>query len=263
MKIHIDFSPIKITKILLTIVGFLLIANLIGIYLKWVSGYNTAFGFVPLFDLDQEFNLPTFYSSMALLFSALLLLLISNEEATVKSPYAFHWKMMGFIFIVLAIDEVVSIHNHFGRIVPYFITVPYYFDVSRYWVFVYIPRLFVFMVVFYKFFINLPYLTRISFVIAGSVFIIGAVGIEILEDQYIRLMGGPDVYYALLYSAEELFEMIGIVLFIRALVQYINVNSKNPNLQINLAFSSHYNGNTDKTEKSRLAEGYKEERLVK
>jgi hypothetical protein len=260
MKINFNINPNLITKLLLTIISVLFIANLISIYLKWVLGYNTALGFVPLFDFDQEYNLPSFYSTLALFFSGVLLLMISKDEAKkVKNTYALHWKILGFIFLFLALDELISLHNHFGRVVSYLIDVSGYLNESRYWVVAYIPFLLVFLVAFYKFFINLPNTTKISFFIAGFVFITGAIGIEILGDLYITYNTTADINYALLYSAEELFEMIGIVLFIRALVHYIGVNSSNPNLYIKVYFSADRENIIDE---SSIAEEIMEEKTV-
>ena len=61
----------------------------------------------------------------------------------------------------------------------------------------------------------------ILFICAGVIFITGAVGIEIISAQEADLHGTESVLYSVLYTIEELCEMLGIVIFCYALLRYI------------------------------------------
>jgi len=67
----------------------------------------------------------------------------------------------------------------------------------------------------------LPRQTMILFICAGVIFITGAVGIEIISAQEADLHGTESVLYSVLYTIEELCEMLGIVIFCYALLRYI------------------------------------------
>ncbi len=53
------------------------------------------------------------------------------------------------------------------------------------------------------------------------IFVLGAVGVELLEGHHYELYGSADVTFAIFYTIEEFMEMFGIVLFIYTLLTYI------------------------------------------
>ena len=61
----------------------------------------------------------------------------------------------------------------------------------------------------------------ILFIGAGVLFISGAVGIEVFSAREADLNGTDTLLYSILYTVEELCEMIGIVIFCYALLRYI------------------------------------------
>ena len=63
-EMDIEMSPRKILFILLSMIGFLLFANLMGIVSTNVFDHDTVYGLIKLFDFDREENLPTLYSSL-------------------------------------------------------------------------------------------------------------------------------------------------------------------------------------------------------
>jgi len=66
----------------------------------------------------------------------------------------------------------------------------------------------------------------ILFVSSGSIFTTGAIGFEILGAPYYESHGNQSIIYAFFYTCEESFEMIGIVIFIYALLKYITSQFK-------------------------------------
>jgi hypothetical protein len=239
MDVILTLTPNGISKFLLRIIGCLLILNLISNYLKWVLGYNTGLGFVPLFDFDQEYNIPTFYSSLAILFSAALLWFIAKDNNKQTKEQSHYWKKLCFVFIFIGIDELTSIHNQFGRLAGLLTNITQieqYLSPSRLWIVVYGPLLLIFFLYFIKFFVNLPKQIRNSFFMAGMIFIIGAIGLELLGDRYMFFHDKADIYYGLISTLEELFEMFGIVLFIRTLVYYIHTYSSKPEANVKIIF---------------------------
>ena len=69
---------------------------------------------------------------------------------------------------------------------------------------------------------RLPVTTRWTFVSAGSLYVAGALGIEMLEARYHYVSHTwTDLSYALLVGVEEPLEMIGIALFIYGISTYL------------------------------------------
>jgi len=76
---------------------------------------------------------------------------------------------------------------------------------------------------------TLPKKTLKFFIIAGVVFLTGAVGLELIGGRVEELYGIPvektfdnsaNVLFKFLYTCEEFLEMLGIIIFIYALTSY-------------------------------------------
>ena len=75
---------------------------------------------------------------------------------------------------------------------------------------------------FHGFLTRLPVTTRWTFVSAGSLYVAGALGIEMLEARYHYVSHTwTDLSYALLVGVEEPLEMTGIALFIYGISTYL------------------------------------------
>ena len=75
---------------------------------------------------------------------------------------------------------------------------------------------------FLSFLIQLPARTRNLFLAAGTVFVGGAIGVEMLSAIEADAHTQYSLSYALIITLEETMEMLGIVLFIYALSDYIS-----------------------------------------
>lgn len=79
-----EFSPKEVLKLNLYLILFLLCANVLGIISKYYFDHDYVYGLIPLFDFSLERNIPTLYSSIALVFVSILLSLIGfiNKKLT-------------------------------------------------------------------------------------------------------------------------------------------------------------------------------------
>jgi hypothetical protein len=77
--------------------------------------------------------------------------------------------------------------------------------------------------VFIKFITHLDQKTRYLFLIAGALYVGGAIGFEIIENLYADAYG-QDLVYSMLQNLEEGMEMAGIIVFIYALLNYMGSN---------------------------------------
>lgn len=62
------------------------------------------------------------------------------------------------------------------------------------------------------------------FVVAGLVFVTGAIGVETISGYYRYVSVEKDFVYIIMITIEESFEMLGVIIFINGLFQYAEDN---------------------------------------
>lgn len=187
------------------------------------------------FDLGHEPSLPAWYSSLALLAASLLLATIGLKKRRMADSYARHWLGLSLIFLLLAVDESVMFHEMLGNIVPPSLRPggAFFFP----WVIPAMLGVTVIGLLYLRFLVHLERRTRWLFVIAGTLFVGGAVGMEMVSAAIIEQHGMASVGdvsseliaehgvsslgHTFSQTIEETLEMLGIVLFIYALLDYL------------------------------------------
>ncbi|BAY10651.1 hypothetical protein [Calothrix sp. NIES-2098] len=228
---EIFISPQQTTKFLLRIVAFLaiasLVANICHLYLPDYVGRD----FIAMvFNLDGEFNIPSTYSSASILFCSILMAIIAVAQKLDGNRNYLSWIGFSLVFVYLAIDEFISIHEQL--IEP--LRAKFHTSGFLYyaWVIAGVIFLLVFLLVFGRFVASLPAKTRRLFIIAGTIYVGGAIGFELLGGYYANYYSEDDIIFDLLTTVEEVMEMLGIVVFIHALLSYMTGHMKGVNLGI-------------------------------
>jgi hypothetical protein len=223
MKFEIEISSRRITKVLFSVVLLLTLANLAGVFTKFYLGHNKVKGLIPLFDVNQEANIPTFYSSLTLLFCAILLWIIATSKSKEEDHYSRHWKGLSIIFLYLSIDEAAGIHELLSKPLRELFQLGGFFYIA--WVIPYAILTLIFGIIFRGFLLDLPNHTRRLFILSGAIFIFGALGIELIESKSFTFFGTKEtVFHSALWSIQEFLEMLGVLIFIYALVEYASSN---------------------------------------
>ncbi|MEO0455647.1 MAG: hypothetical protein AAF152_03570 [Cyanobacteria bacterium P01_A01_bin.114] len=227
--INLYISPKKTAHFLGWAAVGLMLCNIIGKTSRYVLGHGELLGFIDLFDVDQEFNLPALYSTLNLLACSILLSVIAISKSQLRDRYAAHWKGLALIFLCLAIDEWMSFHERL--ILPLRSTFgissgPLYFT----WVIAGFVFLSIFLIAYFKFILALPKNIRWLFLTAGAIYISGVLGLEIAGGWYASLPTEKEFTYHLFNACEEFLEMAGIVVFIYALLRYTTQHVKNVSL---------------------------------
>ena len=202
-----DLSAKRVTRFLLSIIALLIFFNVAErIIVYWLNMTNGTQLISHYFNFDQESNFPSLYSALALGFCSYLLAIITSLRRAKKARYVKHWKALSFIFLFLALDEACSIHELLIPVLRNAINARgiLYFT----WVVPAFFLLIVFLIAFRKFIQNLPPKTRALFLFAGSVYVGGALGME-LVGGYIADTMGYTTFYGLASTVEELLEMFG------------------------------------------------------
>ena len=197
----------------------LILAGLAGQVSTWFLGHDYLLGFVPKFDLDQENNVPTWFSTICLFLCALALSAIALLEWRRRAPLARYWFALSGTFVLLSLDEAASFHEMLVKPVRSLLHsggVFYYASVIPLGLFV-----IVFALIFSDFLRRLPPETRRNFLIAGAVYVSGALGMEMAGGNYLSVHQRPDFTYAMMAIVEESLEMFGAILFLRGLLLHL------------------------------------------
>lgn len=226
LTLKLPVSAKKIAFILLGFVIFLVIASLIGQYYKDAYAENELITkIIGKFDLDYERNnVPTWYQSITLGLSAFLLAFIALVRYAGKDRDAGYWGVLSGIFLYLSLDEAVSIHEQMTMPLRTNFDLGGLFYLS--WV---IPAAFlmiIFFLCFLKFLIRMPPQMRFLMVTAGMIYVLGALGIEMVGGNYLHAMDDlptrvTDFRYVLITTFEEFLEMLGIIIFNYSLLVYL------------------------------------------
>lgn len=165
-----------------------------------------------LFELDEENNLPTWFSSFLLLNNSIALLLICNNVVNRN----WQWLVLAVGFLILSVDEVAGLHETFHS------------TIENNWTIYAAPLVLAVGLIYIPFLMALPRKLAVGFVISGSLYTGGALGVEWLAQD----MDEETFAYALAVQAEEGTEMVGALLFLALNLNYLR--SLQPSLTLEL-----------------------------
>ncbi|MGV8893577.1 MAG: hypothetical protein ACOH2K_11685 [Burkholderiaceae bacterium] len=222
----ISLNPSSIARALGAVALLLVFASAAGQLTVYLTGHEQVYGLVRLFNVDTELNLPTFFSMFILVFAALLLAVIAMLEKKRMATYAFHWAVLAFGFLFMAMDETASLHEMLVEPTRKLLgddnLGAFYFA----WVVPGIVIVLVLALYFLKFLLHLPAKTRFIFLMAAIIYLGGAIGLELIGGRYAELHGTHNLTYNIFATIEESLELAGVIIFIWALLMYIASNFK-------------------------------------
>lgn len=216
----------KVLRALLIVVLFLLLGNLFAVYLRFnTEGMDSKVTrlLIKLFDFNLEANLPTYFSSLVLMFNGFILALIGSAHKKIGQKF-WHWLGLSTIFIFLAFDEMIQIHEQLRAPMEALFNTSglLYFA----WFIPYLAITILIFIAYFKFMMRLPKQILKLFIIAGVLYVGGAVGMEMLGGWHSEIHSEYTFTYAMMYSIEELLEMSGAVVFFYALISHITTSFK-------------------------------------
>ena len=226
-------SPKKAAFVLTLLVFCLILGYLATQFVWYFTGHDYQLGLAAELDLNGENNIPAWYSSSALLLCAVLLAVIGLAKKRGKDLYSGQWLAMAAIFLYLSMDEAASIHETIGSLIMPALKASGYLGgylhypksrgslVMIAWVIFGTIAVLIFLLAYLRFLAHLPTKTRNLFLIAGTLYVGGALGVELLAARYYDLYGYQTLTYAMLVICEESFEMLGVVVFIYTLFSYL------------------------------------------
>src|SRR5829696_7788647 len=246
-----------IVRIIVIAVLLITLAGLAARFALYMWGEVEFLKPLRIFDVGEERSIPTWFESIQFLLCSILLAVIAVAKKQRSDRYSLHWSVLSIILLLLSLDEVASIHEAIGQQSERLLHNTTGFTpsgaISVFWV---VPgAIFVFIVLlaYLRFLADLPQSTRRLFLFAGALFVLGALGLEMLSAQVSSSSEGitnffgmelglsrhsgsaiPKIMIGLQTCVEEMFEMLGLTAFIYALLAYIRSYIEDINARVRL-----------------------------
>ena len=187
------------------------------------------------FYVDGERNIPTAFSVLLLMMASVLLAVVTRLEHRSARPFVGHWAALSAGFALMAVDEGWSFHEKLNGPVRALLgnndLGAYYYA----WVVPAIVLVALLTLFFLRFLLQLPTRTRVAFLVAAFFYVGGAVGIELLEGRFDEVHGDRNLVSGLLATVQETGEMVGVIVFVWALLRYLGTHYGDLRLRLTAA----------------------------
>jgi hypothetical protein len=235
-----------IVRFLIVAVLLITLAGLAARFALYMWGDKAFLDPLELLDVGEEQSIPTWFESMMFMLCSILLAVVAVTKRQRGERYGLHWGVLSIIFLYLSLDEVATIHEALGAALERLLRHTTGFEaggaISYFWVVPGIAFVLVVALAYVRFLLHLPRTTRRLFLFAGAVFVLGALGVEMLTAEVMSASGPiadwivstsgdmvdrgtanavPTILKGLQTSGEEMLEMLGLAAFIYALLAYM------------------------------------------
>jgi hypothetical protein len=232
-EVAFNVRPMRVARFLVCAVAIVTtvgtIANL-AIFHVAPSPDHALAKFLHRFDLGFEPSIPAWLSSLGLLTCAILLGLIAIVKRRATEPFVISWTVLALLFVCLSLDEAIMIHEMVDTaMVSWFDTTGIFYFA---WVLPGILFVAIVALVNIKFLLHLDRQTRLLFIASGALFVGGAIGMELFAGVVVEKYGVASVRHTAVQSVEESLEMLGVVLFIYALLKHLSQQVRSVRLNI-------------------------------
>jgi hypothetical protein len=223
-------SPARILGFLLSI-AIALAGTSLAVQGLYHSGHWVPMGLLERLDLDRENNIPTWFSSALLATASVLLFFIARAKAELREPHVRYWLGLALVFLYLSVDETASLHE--AAVGPIQRALNATGALYAAWVIPAMVLVPLFAAMYLRFLWTLPRRTAMLFVLAGGLYVGGALGLEMVGWHHRYPLHALDptdweasktMTYAVINHAEELMEMTGTIIFVYALLSFIRAS---------------------------------------
>jgi len=172
-------------------------------------GLKERFGFhywqLAFFDLDEEESFGTWFSSGILMMAAALLVHQARVLRAKGDSWHAWWLVLGIGFCIMSVDEIAGMHEFMNTMME---------DMA--WTVIGFPIFLLVGLAYLPFLWHYRGLTGLLFLLAGTVYGSGAVGVEHLTDSDV-----DSLHYNMWTALEEGMEMTGVIVLIYAVLDHM------------------------------------------
>ena len=221
MEFKVSLPAVR--RILTCVVASLILAGFLAeAWIAFVNNGNSG-PVTEFFSLSYEQNISTWVASCLLFSCAVLLTMVAGARRRERAPFQAHWWGLAAGFFYMSLDELVQIHEtlntslrfgagalHFGWVVP-------------------ATGLVAGLAITYaRFLRELPGNVRRRFMLAGAIYVGGALGTEFLLGYWTSIAGDQNFTYAMIDLVQESMELIGASVFLLSLIGFFEALTEAP-----------------------------------
>lgn len=216
---NLSISSRKVAFWILVAVLILNLASFVARAIQTLLRYEGTSELVRLISVSEEGNIATWFSALLLFFSAVLFALIAWVRSARSDSYVRYWAVLAIIFLFMSVDEAARIHELTQGPIRSLLHPTGIFHYA--WVIVAIPLVLLFAVSYLGFLRRLPKDTARLLILAGVLYVVGALGMDMIGGLFIGETVGSLNILPLIQTVEEFLENLGIVVLIYALLSYL------------------------------------------
>lgn len=172
-------------------------------------------------DVNAEASVPTWYAAITLMACAVMLGVIAIDARVRRRPYPIHWAALAVIFGSMSLEEILGIHSQATKVLRSIVSITegpgYILALGA----IGLVALGVLALVFGRFYLHLPSRWRWWFTAAAVIYLIGVFASDAIGDYLRTASGDSTLPYIVVLTIEEALEMIGVLIFIVMLLEYI------------------------------------------
>lgn len=179
-------------------------------------GRDNLLGLSQRFDPRFEGTVHAWLGSLLLGVCAAALAVIASDERTTR--FRKQWWVLSLGFLFLSADELLQMHEGLSKVTKAIFGSG---SAPHLWALIGLVGAAGLFVAYLPFLRHLSPHFRKRFILAGAVYLGGAIGFELLGAVYGTLVRPNDRYYVSLAVIEETLELVGCGMFLMALLEYI------------------------------------------
>jgi hypothetical protein len=220
-ELAITVSPKRVRGWLLAAIALLVAASVLGQVAKYFFGHDYVFGLVRVSYLDGEATIPAWFSSLLFASCAGSLAAVGLLKRAAGDRQARYWLCLSALFLYMSADEAAGLHELWGQAVGEEGEVRDSF-LHYAWVIPGMAVVAAVAAVYGRFVWELPPATRRMVVAAGLLFVGSGLGMDMIAGYYLSHGGARRTFdYSMLVTVEESGEMIALVIFLYAILEYL------------------------------------------
>ncbi len=218
--LSLTIRPRTIAAALLSVIAVLSVLNALTLVAEFGFGHDYVKGLSPMFRLNAEGNIPTFFSALLLLSAAAICAAVAIAARRTGGRDWTGWAGLAAIALFLTLDEAAQIHELLDRNRGWaesFVRTEGVFLGP--WVIAYSALVLIVAVVYLPMFLRFASRYRRLFATAAALYVGGAIGVEMIGATQWSL-DGDLLAFEVINSIEEMMEMTALTIAIYALVSY-------------------------------------------
>ena len=220
---HVVLDARKIARVLYAAAAGFIALGTVAVYFSCYLHTPYVHGFVPLFHMDYEGNLPTFFSSLLLLLSGVLCWRMSQVPEPHARRWGGYWRVLGSIFILMAIDESVALHEKTVEPLREYLHTQGYLYFA--WVVLGGAFALVMGAAYFRFLMELEPPARRRILLAGLAYLMAVLGLEMIGGNLAYRTSLTACGFQIESTVEEGLEMLALIYFNRALMLRLQVQA--------------------------------------